>query len=290
MVDQQEKRINDCIYRIHRDLAAPITAKQLAETAAYSPHHFHRVFKQCTGQNVADYVRRARLELAASRLMFEQDKTVIEIAQDCGFQSPASFTQAFAKHFGWSPSVWRVHGYQHYMAKVQAQQHSEWITKVDSVELPEIRIQQLRDRRIAYVRHLGYDRSIRHAWQFLRAWAAGADINWEGETMIGLHHSNPDIIPLAECRYVAGITTETVARSEGPIGILTIPGGTYAVMQVSGQLGDLLPVIHNFYRRWLPNSRYHLGTTPGYATYRKNQFLDEQEKFDLDFCVPVSAL
>ena len=288
--DSQQQRINNCIYRIHHDLSAPVTAQQLAAEAAYSPHHFHRLFKYYTGENIAGYIRRARLELSASRLMFEPGKTVVDIAEECGFQSPASFAQAFAKYFGCSPTAWRKSGYIKHMAQVQAQQQSDWIDKAAAFALPEVTIKTLPGYQIAYVRHLGYDRSIRQAWQYLRAWAEACEIDWQQQKMIGLHHSNPDIIPLAECRYVAGITIQNPSLCRGSVAALTIPGGTYAVMQVSGQLGDVLPLLHNFYHQWLPKSDYHLGSTPGYAIYAKNQFLDEKEAFELDFCVPVSVI
>ena len=282
--------MNDCIFRIHRNLAAPLTAQRLAEEAGYSPHHFHRVFKNVTGENIADYIRRARLELAASRLMFEPQKSIIEIAEECGFQSPASFSQAFKKHFLCTPSRWRNGGYDKHVNRIQTQQQSEWLAQTSNYALPAVSIKQLPERRIAYIRHLGYDRSIRQAWQYLRAWCHNNRLDWDSQQMIGLHHSNPDIVPLAECRYVAGITLATAQKSRGNIGVLSIPGGSYAVMQVSGQLGELLPIIHNFYHQWLPTSGYHLLQTPGYALYRKNQFLNEDESFDLDFCVPVSVL
>lgn len=203
--------------------------------------------------------------------MFETGKTVIRIAQDCGFQSPASFSQAFTKHFGCAPSQWRKSGYQTYMHRVQMQQQSGWMGKVDALTLPDIAIQQCAEQRIAYVRHLGYDRSICNAWQYLRAWAYTVGIDWQAEQMIGLHHSNPDIIPLAECRYVAGITTNQTNLKHGAIGLLKIPVSSYAVMRVTGQLGDLLPMIHTFYHQWLPGSGYNLGSTlVTHATKRIN--------------------
>jgi AraC family transcriptional regulator len=68
---------------------------------------------------------------------------------------------------------------------------------------------------------------------------------------------------------------------------MTIPSGMHAVIEVSGRLGDLLPVLHAFYHRWLPQSGYQLGQTPAYAIYRRNQFLDENEIFELEYAVPI---
>lgn len=284
---QQQSRINAVLYYIHGHLSEVMQAQDLAARAAYSPHHFHRVFKQVTGSSVNHYIRGARLEFAANRLMFERDMTVIDIAQGCGFQSPASFSHAFKKHFEVSPSDWRAFGYDDYVTRLQEQQPSRWLETAKHSDLPEVTITPLPDRRIAYVRHLGYDRSITHAWQYLRAWALAAEIDWEQQQMIGLHHSNPDIVALEQCRYVAAITLPAAFKASGTVGILTIPKGSYATMRVRGSYGDLLPVMHNFYHQWLPTSGYELGATPGYAVYRENHFLNNDGQFDLDFCVPV---
>ncbi len=289
---QQQTRINSVLYYIHGHLNEALVAQELAERAAYSPHHFHRVFKQVCGTSVNHYIRSARLELAANRLMFEPDTSVIDIAQGCGFQSPASFSQVFKKHFTVSPSNWRAFGYNAYFTQLQEQQKSTLLGAAKKSCLPNVTIKPLPARDIAYVRHLGYDRSITHAWQYLRAWAFSAELDWDKQEMIGLHHSNPDIVALDQCRYVAAITLPTSfchssIKNNNSVGVLTIPSGSYASMKVTGTYGDLLPVMHNFYHQWLPTSGYELGTTPGYAIYRDNHFLNSSGQFDLDFCIPV---
>ena len=63
-------RINEVLSFIHRDITADLQAKKLAEIAAYSEQHFHRLFKQVVGEPVHQYVRRTRLETAANQLIF----------------------------------------------------------------------------------------------------------------------------------------------------------------------------------------------------------------------------
>ena len=61
-------RINEALYAIHKDIAKAWAASELAGIAAYSVFHFQRLFKQVTGENLNDYVRRVRLEAAANTL------------------------------------------------------------------------------------------------------------------------------------------------------------------------------------------------------------------------------
>lgn len=282
-----QSRINEVLYRIHQDISVTYHAAELAEIAAYSPFHFQRIFKEVTGENLNDYVRRTRLEWAANRLIFEPQASIADISVSCGFQSHASFTHAFRRHFGATPSDWRRGGYQRFQITEADPARLSIREQAAHLALPEVQLLTLPEKRVAYVRHQGYDRGIASAWQTLLHWAKQAGVECEKEQMIGLHHSNPGIVPLAQCRYVACLTVPKTIWRQGPVGVLTIPGGLHAVMQVSGVFGDLLPVLDAFYHRWLPNSAYQLRTTPAYALYQRNQFLDPEERFELTYAVPV---
>jgi len=289
--EQQRARINDVLYHIHRDLSARLTAQELAAVAAYSPHHFHRIFKLVTGENVNDYIRRTRLESAANLLVFNPDLAILEIALRCGFRSPATFTHAFKERFDVTPSMWRQGGYHNYCARhnYPASDHdvAEAFSRISDQPLPKVEIRQLPPQRVAYVRHQGYDRSITDAWHYLQAWAYEEALEWSELTMLGLYHSNPAIVPLTQCRYVACISVGDSVWRRGPVGILTIPGGTHAVLRAEGRYGEFLPRMQQFMQQWLPDSGYRLGMTPAYTRYIQNPFLDPDECFKLEFCVPL---
>ncbi len=105
---QQQSRINDVLYEIHRDISASLPAGYLAKIAAYSEQHFHRVFKHFIGESVNVYIRRTRLEHAANQLMFDHNSNVLSIAEKCGFVSLSSFSRAFKTQFGTTPGEWRT--------------------------------------------------------------------------------------------------------------------------------------------------------------------------------------
>lgn len=286
----QQRRISDVLYQIHRDIDQPLDARRLAEAANWSSFHFHRCFKAVTGENVNDYIRRHRLEMAANQLIFLTEQPIIQIAQQCGFQSQASFCHAFKKHFGCTPSKWRASGYQTH----QQQNRSQWSDELQSraktaqkYPLPPVRVETLAERQVVYLRHQGYGRSIRLAWEKLRAWAERQGFDWHALPKLGLHHSNADIIPLSDCRYVACVEAAASLQQVLPLNQMNIPGGTYACFEAQGVYGDLLPLLHQFYHEWLPHSGYSLAATPGYANYRRCHFTDPEGRFDLTFCVPL---
>jgi AraC family transcriptional regulator len=76
---------------------------ELAEMAALSPHHFHRIFRQTYGETPLAYLNRCRLRLA-HRLLSESGMTASEVCVEVGFASPASFSRKFKEAFGYPPS------------------------------------------------------------------------------------------------------------------------------------------------------------------------------------------
>ena len=88
---EYERRVNRVMDHIRTHLAEELTLDRLAAIAAFSPFHFHRVFIAVTGETLNDFVRRLRLERAASALVARPDLNVIDVALHYGFASPATF-------------------------------------------------------------------------------------------------------------------------------------------------------------------------------------------------------
>lgn len=188
---QQQSRINDVLYQIHRDISAPLFAKDLAEIAAYSEQHFHRVFKQTVGETFNHYIRRTRLEHAANQLMFDHHSSVLSIAEKCGFISLSSFTKAFKTQFKMTPGQWRDGGYpQKDRLFLSDPEIKAGYQRIQKKPLPLPNITVLSKQHVAYIRHQGYGRSIHQTWELLKAWAIEEGI-FEQAHQIGLHHSNP---------------------------------------------------------------------------------------------------
>jgi AraC family transcriptional regulator len=81
----------------------------LAAVAGFSVPHFHRVFTAHVGENIASYVRRARMLRAGQKLrMGAVDITQVALA--AGYDTHAAFSKAFKRYFGLSPSEFRQLG------------------------------------------------------------------------------------------------------------------------------------------------------------------------------------
>ena len=81
----------------------------LAAVAGFSVPHFHRVFTAHVGENIASYVRGARMLRAGQKLrMGAVDITQVALA--AGYDTHAAFGKAFKRYFGLSPSEFRQLG------------------------------------------------------------------------------------------------------------------------------------------------------------------------------------
>src|SRR6476469_692713 len=100
-------RINQVFSFIDENLDADLSLEKIAEVAHFSPFHFHRIFKAITGETLNAYLNRRRIEKAAATLIHQRNKSVTEISLQNGFISNSSFTRAFKKFYGLSPTEFR---------------------------------------------------------------------------------------------------------------------------------------------------------------------------------------
>jgi AraC family transcriptional regulator len=298
---EHQTRINEALNRIHADLSSSLEIARLARSACYSPHHFQRIFKQITGESVHDYIRRCRLEWAANLLIYNPNRVIVEIAEECGFHSNASFNHAFKAYFNCSPTLWRQGGYENRSRRLKAawsesalnphrRYYRDTLDDDGGHSVPQqVEIKRLPVQPVAYIRHVGYDLRIGEVWARLLDWGSAHGIDVEAQQMIALHHSNPDLIPFDQCRYVACLTLpEKIYPGDG-VGVMEIPGGLHACCQAEGVFGDLLYLMRDLYMHWLPASDYQARSIPPHALYRENHFINQSGRFNLEFRIPVAG-
>ncbi|MBQ7981851.1 MAG: AraC family transcriptional regulator [Oscillospiraceae bacterium] len=95
--------IQNAINYIEEHLTEEIDYEVLAKEAACSNFYFQRIFGILCGISLGDYIRNRRLTLAGDELSSSDDK-VIDVALKYGYESPESFTRAFSRFHGVTPS------------------------------------------------------------------------------------------------------------------------------------------------------------------------------------------
>lgn len=278
---EHKQRMNEVLYYIYSNLSSKLTIDDLAKISSYSAFHFQRIFKEVTNKSVISYIKDARLEWGANLLIFNPESTITQIAHICGLKSSATFTNEFKKYFGITPTSWRNGGYEKYKKENTSEVKKE-------VDFSKISIKKIDEINIAYIRHLGYDKSIKNTWQkFL--YLLEDYYNIQEPEMIGFHHSNPNITSLEDCRYVACVNIENKKiEPKGDIGVCKISGGLYASIRYQGEYNDVLYLYKKLYHEWLPSSEFEAISSKAYVIYFKNHFIEEYENFDIEFRIPIT--
>lgn len=78
-------------------------AEETADAVHMSPFYLQKGFKLMTGYSMAEYVRNRRLYLAALDVVANNEK-VIDLAYKYGYDTPESFTKAFTRFHGFTPT------------------------------------------------------------------------------------------------------------------------------------------------------------------------------------------
>jgi AraC family transcriptional regulator len=102
-------RVTRAVRDIDQHPAREHTIASLARHAGLSPFHFLRTFERLTGVTPHQYILRARLRHAATRLLTDRTR-VLDVALDCGFGDVSNFNRAFRSEFGASPRRFRTRG------------------------------------------------------------------------------------------------------------------------------------------------------------------------------------
>lgn len=98
------KAISGAIEYIEHNITEDISLEDIAGHVNISAFYFQKGFSLLCGYTISEYIRNRRLALAAEELASDNAK-VIDIAIKYGWDSPDSFTKAFTRFHGATPSM-----------------------------------------------------------------------------------------------------------------------------------------------------------------------------------------
>jgi len=101
--------IGEAINYIEESITEEISIESIAKKAFMSPFYFQKGFGMLCGFTIGEYIRQRRLTIAGSELV-STDEKVIDIALKYGYDSPDSFTKAFIRFHGVTPTAVRKDG------------------------------------------------------------------------------------------------------------------------------------------------------------------------------------
>jgi AraC family transcriptional regulator len=284
---------------IDRRLDQELDLRALARVAHFSAFHFHRVFLSWTGETVGDYVRRRRLEIAASRLAGQPKLSILNVAVSVGFGSTEAFARAFKARFGCTASTWRASMAQQRNSgqelrnpgQVGGSSGTDNDSTASKGAAMKVKVIERKPVKVTYLRHIGpYGQPLSEFWQrTVYPWMAAND--QLGQPRYGISLDDPTITAADKCRYDAGVEIRGKITVPGNSQTTTIPGGQYAVTAFRGTADQIGGVWEAMLREWLPSSGLQLDARPFLEYYPTDaSFEAKTGVFTCDIAIPVAPL
>ncbi len=292
-------RINRAIDHIIQNLDQPLNLERVAKAAHFSPFHFHRIFKSLVGESLNEFIKRLRLERALALLSQKdwkssRNRSLTQIALDCGFNSSADFSRCFKQQFGKPPSKFDIQAYRNnqrhdWQSAVADPQRHHLIKGLLPGENPDnfqVKIRNLPPRTVAYIRvHNSYQpNAVLDANHRLMQWAqkhGHAQNQW-----LGYMWDDPEIVPHNKCRYDVAVEIPDLKPS-GEIGRFQFPAMKIAQLEIDGSIDLEMRALDYLFKTWLPNSGYLPTNHPGFEAWIGPPFAHGHNHFHLLLQLPI---
>jgi AraC family transcriptional regulator len=279
MTSGLERRMLRVVEFIHDHPTEDLSLDSLADVAALSRFHFHRVYHSLTGETAVQTVRRMRLHRAAVALV-QSDRPIAGVARAAGYPNLASFTRAFGSAYGMPPAAFRNRGeLRPYLRHEQPK---------GPIMFP-IEIRQMPARHLAAVPHQGLYHEIGRAFEKLFATLGARGLIDRSGLMVGVFYDDPSAVAPADLRSHAAADMPADIALEAPLERLVLPAGRHAVLTFTGPYAGLPAAYDQLYQTWLSASGETPADSPPFEVYLNSPMHTVQEKLVTEICLPLQG-
>lgn len=231
-------RINRAVHHLSGRLECTPSLEELADVAAFSPYHFHRVYRAMMGETPTETLTRLRLSRAAAALI-RTEQPMARIAREAGYGSVAAFTRAFREAHGLPPGAYR---------------HRAGIGAILEHDMTEVTFTDLPAMHLATLRHRGAYTEIGGTFERLAAWAGGSGLAGPQTQFYGLYWDDPHTVPADQLRSRAAMTVAEGTPLAPEVEALSLPPLRCARLRFQGPYSELEGAYDRLYGQWLPAS------------------------------------
>lgn len=283
MTASYERRIHRVIDHIHDNPAGDLSLDALADIAALSRFHFHRVFRAVIGETASQSVRRIRLNRAAAALA-QTDQPLAGIARMVGYPNLSSFTRAFSDAYGMTPLAFRKRGELRPMTRPLSPTSSPKEYRMFPVD-----VRPFSALRLAAMPHKGAYFEINRAFQTLTATMASRGLFAHAGRMVAVFYDDPNSVATADLRSHAGFELTSDAPIDPPLEEVHLTAGRHAVLTYTGPYAGLPTAYDQLYSAWLPASGEEPADTPSFEIYLNSPMDTAPEKLVTELCLPLRS-
>lgn len=275
--------IQSAMRYIEDNLTEELSIDDIAAQAYVSSFHFQRIFSALCGITVGEYIRSRRLTAAAEELS-RSDAKVIDIALKYGYESHDSFTRAFTRFHGVSPSAAKekgVHLRSFAPLKIKFTLEGGTIMEYKIVEKAAFTVMG-RSRRFLY--ETSYQ-EIPKFWDEHMSSPEVKKIMGMYGLCLGGEDKGKDFEYMIADNYIPQVEIPEGCETR------TLPAGTWAIFPCKGPMVETLQSTNTrIWNEWLPNCReYKLAGNYNIEAYFEPKGDDPKD----DYCeiwIPVEKI
>lgn len=250
---------------IDRHLFEPLSVDELSQQAHFSKFHFQRQFSAHTGLSTTRYIQLLRLRKASYQLVFQERRPITEIALETGFGNAESFSRAFKKCFGQTPTQFR--------------NQPAWQPWNERMHLPQrlrsrymqVNVVEFSETLVAALEHRGSPNLVMDTVKHFIAWRKQSGLSpIASSRTFGIAYDDPTVTPPDVFRFdVCGEVEQSVPANPQGVVNKRIPGGRCAVVRHLGSTDRISDSVYYLFRDWLPDSGEELRDFPLFFQYIK---------------------
>ncbi|KAF2328091.1 AraC family transcriptional regulator [Flavobacterium ginsenosidimutans] len=292
-----KNRINRVFEFIDQNLDSDLSLDAVSEIAFFSSFHFHRVFKFVTEQTLHEYVKRRRIEKSASDLL-HKNITAAEIAHKYGFSDNSSYSRAFKKYFGVSPTEFKNQNPNRFSKIRQLKSkngqeypdYEKYICAINNLENwikmnAKIQIKEMPKMNLAYVSSIG-PHNLESAYGKLMQWAAPKGLMNDQTKMITVYHDSFKVTEANRVRMSASILLDKAVETNGEIGLRAIEAGKFIIGSFEIGLNEFEKSWTGLFF-WMNENGYKKADRDPFEIYCNNFKEHPERKAIVDFCIPI---
>ncbi len=277
MTNTYEARLIRVLDYIHDNPAGDLSLDALADVAALSRFHFHRVFHALMGETAAAAVRRMRMYRASVALV-QNAAPLARIARSVGYPNLASFTRSFAELYGTPPAAFRAKGELRPLPP---------LFRTGEPLMYAVEIRQDPARRLAAMPHMGAYTEIGRAFEKGGAVLAARKLLGACGGMVGVYYDDPSAVTATDLRSHAGFEIDS-GPIDPPLEQVNLPAGRHAVLRFQGPYSGLPAAYEQLYRNWLPGSGETPADSPVFEVYLNTPMNVAPEELLTEICLPLA--
>ena len=277
MTNTYEARLIRVLDYIHDSPAGDLSLDALADVAALSRFHFHRVFHALMGETAAQAVRRMRMYRASVALV-QTATPLAKIARAVGYPNLASFTRSFAELYGVPPAAFRAKGELRPLPP---------LFRTGETLMYAVEIRHDPARKLAAMPHKGAYTEIGRAFEKGGAVLAARKLIGACSGMVGVYYDDPSAVAAGDLRSHAGFEIGS-GSIDPPLEQVNLPAGRHAVLRFKGPYSGLPAAYEQLYRNWLPQSGETPADSPVFEVYLNTPMEVAPEELLTEICLPLA--